>query len=679
MTRDILLEVGLEEIPAKYVRTSSEQLKDKVAAFLQEKRIAFASVTAYATPRRLAVFVQQVEEKQADQESIAKGPSKKIALDENGEWTKAALGFINGQGASVEDVVWKEIKGEEYLHVQKHEVGAPTLDILPQLKEVILSVTFPVSMTWGSHSLKYIRPIHWIVALFGDTVIPFDILGVQTNRVSRGHRFLGKEATIATPSEYVKALENEHVLVDQDARKQLIETQIQQLATQNNWKVSLDEELLEEVTSIVEYPTAFYGQFDEKYLVVPDEVLITTMKEHQRYFYVQDQSGKLLPYFIAVRNGNDQHLEQVVKGNEKVLVARLEDSLFFTHEDAKIKIEDAVKKLETVNFHVKIGSMAQKMKNVEKIVAILGEALEIDVADAVEASTLYKFDLVTNMVGEFPELQGIMGEKYALAQGRKATVAQAVREHYMPISSEGELPNSLSGAVLALADKLDTLLSFFQIGLIPSGSNDPYALRRTAIGIVRLLETQEWALDVDELFSLLLHDVYGVAYEEQQSLLEELHTFMVSRVQQRLQLENVRHDVIQSAIEIDVFSIPFVIENAKEIQSHTQDESFKETIEAITRVVNLFDKSFDISFELKEFDVTHAQTDSERALYQHIEQIEDVTYDTFVQLTPFITKFFEENMVFVDDTVIRDNRLCLIADCAQMILYYMDPTKIVKA
>lgn len=679
MTRDILLEVGLEEIPAKYVRSSSEQLKDKVAAFLQEKRIAFESVTAYATPRRLAVFVKQVEEKQADQESIAKGPSKKIAQDENGEWTKAALGFIKGQGASVEDVIWKDIKGEEYLHVQKHEVGAPTLDILPQLKEVILSVTFPVSMTWGSHSLKYIRPIHWIVALFGDDVIPFDILGVQTNRVSRGHRFLGQETTVTSPSAYVKALEKEHVLVDQDARKQLIVTQIEQLATKNNWKVSLDESLLEEVTSIVEYPTAFYGQFDEKYLVVPDEVLITTMKEHQRYFYVQDQSGKLLPYFIAVRNGNDKHLEQVVKGNEKVLVARLEDALFFTQEDAKIKIEDAVKKLETVNFHVKIGSMAQKMQNVEKIVSILGEALEIDVTDATEASKLYKFDLVTNMVGEFPELQGIMGEKYALAQGRKAAVAQAVREHYMPISSEGDLPDSLAGAVLALADKLDTLLSFFQIGLIPSGSNDPYALRRTAIGIVRLLETQEWALDVDELFSLLLHDVYGVAYEEQQSLLEELHTFMVSRVQQRLQLENVRHDVIQSAIEIDVFSIPFVIENAKEIQSHTQDETFKETIEAITRVVNLFDKSFDIAFELKDFDVTRAQTESERALYNHIEQVEDVTYDTFVQLTPFITKFFEENMVFVDDTAVRDNRLCLIADCAQMILYYMDPTKIVKA
>ncbi|MBS4770626.1 glycine--tRNA ligase subunit beta [Carnobacteriaceae bacterium zg-ZUI240] len=678
MAKDLLLEVGLEEVPAKYVSASIEQLTQRVQTFLDDLKLEYVSIEGMGTPRRFAVIVKGLQEQQADSVIVHKGPAKKIACDEAGNWTKAAVGFVSGKGLSVDDIYFEDIKGVEYVHVKQHISGEATEQLLPGLKDVIMSMTFPIAMTWGKHTFRYIRPIHWLIAQFGNTTIPFDILGVHTGTTTRGHRFLGNDTVVLSADAYESALAKEFVIVNLNARKAMIREQIQQLAAQNHWVVDIDEELLEEVTNIVEYPTAFYGTFDEKYLAVPDEVLITTMKEHQRYFYVKSAQGQLLPFFISVRNGNEQHLQNVAKGNEKVLVARLEDALFFTNEDAKIKIETAVKKLDNVNFHVKIGSIAQKMANVGQIVSILGEALEVDVTAAQEAAKIYKFDLVTNMVGEFPELQGIMGEKYALAQGYQADVAQAIREHYLPLSAEGALPESLAGSVLSLADKIDSLISFFKIGMVPTGSNDPYALRRSAIGIVRLLETNDWAIDLDELFSLLLNDVYGVDYDNQQSLLEQLHLFMVARVQQRLQVDYVRHDIIQSALEIDVFSVPFIIENARELQNHANDETFKETIEAMTRVVNLFDKSFEIEFELKPFDVSLAQTKSEVALHEAIEAIEDVTYETYVQLAPYITAFFEDNMVFVDDETIRNNRLCLISDVAQLILYYADPTKIVK-
>lgn len=678
MAKDLLLEIGLEEVPAKYVSDSIEQLKERVVRFLDDLQLNYTSIQALGTPRRFTVIVKDLQEQQNDTQEIFKGPAKKIALDDNGNWTKAAIGFVSGKGLTVEDIYFEDIKGVEYVHVKQQLIGQPTATLLTGLKDVVMGMTFPISMTWGVHQFRYIRPIHWLIAQFGTETIPFDVLGVQTGTTTRGHRFLGRDTTVLLADDYEKALGKEFVIVDVAKRKQLIREQIQTLAATNNWIVDIDEDLLEEVTNIVEYPTAFYGKFDEKYLVVADEVLITTMKEHQRYFYVKSVNNELLPFFISVRNGNDKHLQNVAKGNEKVLVARLEDALFFTKEDAKIKVSDAVAKLENVNFHVKIGSIAQKMRHVKQIVEILGEALEVDVKAALRASEIYKFDLVTNMVGEFPELQGIMGEKYALAQGYSSEVSQAVREHYLPLSADGALPESLAGSLLSLADKMDSLISFFKIGMIPSGSNDPYALRRSAIGIVRLLEANDWAIDLDEVFSLVLNDVYGLDYDNQQIVLEQLHLFMVARVQQRLQSDNIRHDIIQAALEIDVFSVPFIVENAKELQAHVNDESFKETIEAVTRVVNLFDKSFEIEFELKEFDVSLAQTQSEKALNEAINAIEEVTYEAYVQLTPFITQFFEDNMVFVDDIAIRNNRLCLITDLAQLILYYADPTKIVK-
>ena len=358
----------------------------------------------------------------------------------------------------------------------KYTHGKPAKEVLTGLAEVVKSLTFPVTMHWADFDFEYIRPIHWIVALLDDEVIPFEVLDVKTDRRSRGHRFLGEDVTFAHAKEYEEKLQEQFVIAAPQKRQQMIVEQAEELAQKNNWVIDLDATLLEEVNNLVEYPTVFAGDFEEKYLSVPEEVLVTSMKEHQRYFEVRNEEGLLLPHFISARNGDHVKLDNVIRGNQKVLTARLEDAEFFYNEDKKTSIDQYVEKLKSVTFHEKIGSIYEKMQRVQVIARILGESVGLsteELADLQRAAEIYKFDLVTNMVGEFPELQGIMGEKYARLNGEKPAVARAIKEHYMPTSSEGELPESAIGAVLAIADKLDSIFSFFTVGMIPSGSNDP--------------------------------------------------------------------------------------------------------------------------------------------------------------------------------------------------------------
>lgn len=679
MTKDVLLEIGLEEIPAKYVSSSVQQLKNRIEHFFKENQIEFEQIATYATPRRLSVIVKNVSEKQNDSVLIFKGPSKKIAQDSEGNWTKAAIGFVKGQEMSVEDIYFEKIKDIDYIHIKKEVKGQETSLILPQLKDIILSMTFPISMTWGSHKLRYIRPIHWIIALFGEKVIPFDILGVQTGKISRGHRFLGKNTQIDSTDDYVENLKNQYVIVDQQERKQMIVSQIETLAKENNWIIDIDESLLEEVTNIVEYPTAFYGKFDEKYLEIADEVLITTMKEHQRYFYVKDENNQLLPYFISVRNGNDKFLEEVIKGNEKVLIARLEDALFFTKEDAKINIADAVEKLKSVNYHVKIGSVYDKMMRVKEVVKVISQQLNIDstiITNTLRASEIYKFDLMTNIVSEFPELQGIIGEKYAINFGENKKVAQAIKEHYLPIGLDSKLPESIEGAILAVSDKLDALISFFNADMIPSGSNDPYALRRQAIGIVQIFEKFNWQIDFDHLIDCLLSQIY---HSHNENLFEQVNQFISARLSQRLSMYDIKHDIIEASLGVNKFKIPNIIDNAKDLQAFSKHNQYKLTIEAISRVINLSRKSVEITdFEIKDIDSTLFLTQSETNLFNVLNQL-NPKIDAFqlLLLEEPISKFFDENMVLVDDVAIRNNRLNLLLEISRKVLEYADTTKLV--
>ncbi|EGO2833487.1 glycine--tRNA ligase subunit beta [Enterococcus faecalis] len=683
MAKDLLLEIGLEEMPAHVVTPSRIQLEEKVIKFLDEHHLDYETVQSFATPRRLAVKVTAIPEKQADVEEEVKGPAKKIALDAEGNWSKAAQGFVRGQGVTTKDIVFKELNGVEYVYVTKFTKGQSAKEVLTKLNDVITSLTFPVTMHWANYDFEYIRPIHWIVALLDDEVIPFKVLDVTTGQTSRGHRFLGDDVTFQHANEYEAKLKEQFVVVQPNERKQMIVDQANALAAEKNWQLALDEELLEEVTNLVEYPTAFVGSFDEKYLSVPDEVLVTSMKEHQRYFEVRNDQGLLMPHFIAVRNGDNVHLENVIKGNEKVLIARLEDAEFFYNEDKKLTIEACVEKLKNVTFHEKIGSIYEKMQRVALIAQIIGRKVglsEEELEDLKRASEIYKFDLVTNMVGEFPELQGIMGEKYALLQGEKPAVATAIREHYLPTSSEGELPETAIGAVLALADKLDSVFSFFSVGMIPTGSNDPYALRRQTYGVIRIIEDKGWTFplvqlqtEVDEAVN---QDVekYGVLLNEGQA---EVVEFVKARLRQLLMTKNVRHDIIDAVVSAEQADLSKLFASANILKSRFEDQDFKPSMEALTRVINLAKKGQELLGDTEEgIDPSLFENKAEKELYQAVNDLSEAfatrtiaeNYEALVNLRPLIDAYFNETMVMVEDEKVKQNRLKQLMQIAKMAL-----------
>ena len=661
MVKNLLVELGLEEMPAYVVTPSMKQLRDKMGAFLTDHRLTFEKIEMFSTPRRLAVRVVGLADKQSDLTEDFKGPSKKIALDADGNFTKAAEGFVRGKGLTVEDITFREIKGEEYVYVTKEEIGRPVEEIIPAVTEVLQALTFPVSMHWANNTFEYIRPVHTLTVLLDEQAFNLDFLDIKSGRTSRGHRFLGKETEIASADSYEDDLRAQFVIASPLERGDMIVEQIRALEEEYGVSIEIDEDLLNEVLNLVEYPTAFLGNFDAKYLEVPEEVLVTSMKEHQRYFVVRDAEGKLLPHFISVRNGNAEHLENVIKGNEKVLVARLEDGEFFWREDQKLAIADLVEKLSNVTFHEKIGSLAEHMERTSKIAALLAQEAGLDAdetADLARAAAIYKFDLLTGMVGEFDELQGIMGEKYALLAGENAAVAAAIREHYMPTSADGELPDTKVGAVLALADKLDTILSFFSVGLIPSGSNDPYALRRATQGVVRILDKFGWNIDLAQLVSRLYELKFdSLNYENQEAVLD----FFRARVEKMMD-RNIPKDIVTAVLQSTNFVVRDLVETAALLAEKAQEDNFKSAVESLSRVFNLAEKA-------------QGQTAVNPALFENQEEkdlaaaVEKVeltsdlaaNLDQLFALSPVIDAFFDHTMVMAEDETVRNNRLALLA------------------
>ncbi|GEK27800.1 glycine--tRNA ligase subunit beta [Furfurilactobacillus siliginis] len=689
MAHEFLLEIGLEEIPAHVVTPSINQLVERTTNYLNEQRITFSNIKPFSTPRRLAMLISGLADQQPDVEEEVKGPAKKIAQDADGNWTKAAQGFVRGQGASVDDITFKELKGEEYVYVNKHETGKPVAEVLVGMKDVIMAMTFPTMMKWGSYKFQYVRPIRWIVALLDDQVLPFEILDVTTGRTTQGHRFLGREVELTTPADYEEALTSQFVIVDADKRKARIRKQIEQLAADRSWTITVDEDLLEEVNNLVEWPTTFAGHFDEKYLTIPDEVLITSMRDHQRFFYVTDSKGDLLPNFVSVRNGNAEHLDNVIAGNEKVLTARLEDAMFFYQEDQKHDIDFYVNKLKDVSFHDKIGSMTEHMKRTGIIANLIGQRVglsDTELADLQRASEIYKFDLVTGMVGEFSELQGVMGEKYALLFGEKPAVAQAIREHYMPISAEGALPQSKIGAALAIADKYDSITAFFAADMIPSGSNDPYALRRQAFGIVRILRDKQWHLPLMRMgqdFEIALSNKHAAFNPDLQANLAagrtRIQSFMNDRVRQWFNTQDVRHDIVDAVTNAATTDVLTMLEDAVTLTSHASDNDFRDAIEALTRVARLTKDDLLAASELP-VEPKLFENDTEQRLYDAVnkvdehfaEQTPDENYHSLAALRPLIEDYFEANMVMADDDAVRTNRLNQLAQLTKLTLQLGD-------
>lgn len=662
--RDLLLEIGLEEMPAQYVLRSEKQLAERVDAFLKEARVDFGSIDVYSTPRRLAVIVRDVAETQQDLTETLRGPAKKIAQDAEGNWSKAAQGFARGRGLTVEDLYFAEEKGVEYVFAERHEKGQETLSLLNGLEDVVRSLTFPKNMKWGTSNLRYMRPIRWLIALFGQDIIDFTIEGVKTNNVTRGHRFLSKgDVVISSPAEYVQTLESAFVMANYEMRKAEIERQIQELATKQGWTIPLDADLLEEVTNLVEWPTALFGKFDEAYLDLPEEVLITTMKEHQRYFPVYVE-GTLKNYFVTVRNGNAEHLENVARGNEKVIRARLADAVFFYEEDKKTKIDDQLGRLDRIVFHEKLGTIGAKARRVTKIAQELAPWFEADLEKVSRAGAIHKFDLVSQMVYEFTELQGIMGEKYALQQGEDKEVAAAIREHYMPRFAGDASPETPTGAVLALADKLDSIAAFFGIGMIPSGSQDPFALRRQAQGVVQILGDWKIDLSIDKLLSKVveLQLEAGLYEADKEQVKAQLDDFFKLRLKYRLQEQQVRYDVIDAVLTTSL-TVVRLDARAEAIQEFVSTDA-KALIEQLSRVVNISKKG-----ETGDVDPSLFENDYEIALHDAIEQIAPATADAvemgdykkalnlLQQLESPIMKYFEHTMVMSDDEAVRQNRL----------------------
>ncbi|MEB1807588.1 MAG: glycine--tRNA ligase subunit beta [Bacillaceae bacterium] len=677
--KDFLLEIGLEEMPARFVTDAMNQLKDKMEEWLQDGNVAYEAIEAYSTPRRLAILITEVAEKQEDMVEEARGPAKRIAKDEDGNWTKAALGFARGQGLSTDELFFNEVNGQEYVFAKKHIVGQETKTILPQMEDFIKSLHFPKNMRWNQYDLRYVRPIQWLVALYGDEVIPFEITNVQTDRKSLGHRFLGNETTITEPRDYVRALLAEHVIVNPSERKEAIRNQIKQIEEQNGWVIPIDEDLLEEVNNLVEYPTALHGSFDESFLEVPEEVLITSMREHQRYFPVHTKEGALLPHFITVRNGNHEFLENVVKGNEKVLRARLSDAQFFYREDQKLKIEDALARLKSIVYHEELGTLAEKVGRVQEISSQLATRLGVtDTSTINRAAELCKFDLVTQMVYEFPELQGRMGEEYALKAGEAPEVALAIKEHYMPRFANDQSPSTMTGTVVSMADKLDTIITCFGIGLIPSGSQDPYALRRQAAGVIQIILDKNLSVSVEEVIEIALN-----AAEEKQLLKrnseevsKDLLEFFKLRVKNTLQERGTRYDIVDAVLSETIGQVDTIVKKAQLLMEQIEAVTFKETVETLSRVTNIATKASH-SANLSE---SLFVQEEEKTLYKvYLETDEKVkraletgnvaeAYQALIETKETINLYFDNIMVMSDDEKVKENRLVqmkLLADTIQ--------------
>lgn len=687
MTKDYLFEIGTEEMPAHVVAKSVKQLADRTGKFLKDNGLSFKNIKTFSTPRRLTILVQELAEKQADIDEIKKGPSKKIALDKDGNWSKAAEGFVRGQNMSVDDIYFQKIKDVEYAYIHVKKEGKKATEILLGMDQIVKELAFPTKMRWGNYDLEFVRPIHWIVSLFGSEIIPVKILDIVAGRKTYGHRFLGESLVLATSDDYESALKSQFVIADANQRKNMILSQINSLCEKNDWQVKIDSGLLEEVTNLVEYPTIFSGSFNEKYLNIPKEVLITSMKDNQRYFEVYDHEGTLINHFIAIRNGNSDYLDNVIAGNEKVLVARLDDAQFFYDEDKKYPLSHFVEKLSSVSFHDKIGSMAEKMLRVKLIGEYIGEKINIsssELADFDRAADIYKFDLVTNMVGEFAELQGIMGTHYAELAGERKAVSQAIKESYLPSSADGDLPTTKIGSLLSIADKLDTIIAFFGAGMIPNSSNDPYALRRSAYGIVRILINQSWNISIEDALKDIIALLKGKTVAKlpnDETTQAEISDFIINRVKQLLQVKKYSYDVIDTVLASNQQNVANILSIADILQENHDDSKFKKVVESLTRIANILKKA---SFsEAEQINPDLFENNSEKALYDKINLLLDKSldvktlYSEFVQLQPVIDEYFDSNMILDKNEAVKINRLSQLKLIDKLALEFGDLSKLV--
>lgn len=666
MAKDLLFEIGAEEIPAGFMPNILGQLKQLAETKLNDAHLPFESIETYGTPRRLALIVKGIADTSAEISERHKGPSASIAYDADGNATKAAIGFARGKGLDVADLVVED----GYIYAETKTAGVPAKDIVSEmLPQLITGLNFPKSMHWGDLDAKFVRPVRWLVALLDEEVIPVEFATVQSGNVSRGHRFLGSdEITIKNAASYVDTLKENFVMVDQDARRELISKQLHDMAASKNASIVWDDDLLEEINYLVEWPTALCGGFEESYLALPDAAIITPMKDHQRYFPLVGQDGKLLPMFLTVRNGSDHSIEVVQAGNERVLRARLDDAKFFFNEDRKKPLIDRQDGLTKIVFQEGLGNLADKTERLLKLGRVFGEecGLHEDAAVVLERATeLAKTDLTTGMVTEFTELQGVMGKEYALLDGESPEVAEAIFEQYLPRFAGDVLPQTEAGKVLSIIDKVDNIVATFSRGLIPTGSQDPYALRRQTIGILNILLGSEWNISLRPIFKASM-ELLNVAADKQEELLNQVEEFFTLRLKNIFLDREVPHHVIDLLLSNNELSVADAEGLVNALLANRIDENV-ELVQAYTRMYNLVK---DVEYTGVNSDLL--KEDAEKALFEAASKASEASlvaweagdYAAVVAvpatLVPTINQFFEDVMVMDKDEAIKANRLQLV-------------------
>ena len=670
--KKLLFEIGTEELPANYMPNILKDLKTLSLKKLQDARVPFADVTVLGTPRRLAVLVSGVEETQADSTEEFKGPAVNIAF-KDGEPTKAAQGFARGKGVDVKDLVVKD----NYIYAVKHIQGRATAELLPHvLQEILTNIPFPNHMRWADFDFRFLRPIRWLVALFGTEVVPVSITDIRSDRYTMGHRFLSnKQIEIPVADDYVKILEENFVIADQDKRREMIRQQITELAREEGGEIEIAADLLEEVNYLVEYPTPLCGKFEDKYLALPEAAIITPMRDHQRYFPVRGKDGRLLNKFIAVRNGGKAFLENVTHGNERVLRARLSDAEFFFNEDRKQKLETYEEKIKTVVFQEGLGNMYDKSQRLEKLVEMIhfGQQSRVPLDDLKRAARLSKCDLVTGMVTEFTELQGVMGREYARLDGEKADVCEGIFEQYLPRFAGDILPKMEIGRILSIADKVDNIVATFSRGKAPTGSQDPFALRRQALGIINILLDSQKHMDMAKVVgaSILL---LKVPMEEVKELATQIIEFIRLRFRNLLLDQKIRYDVIDAVLaeerNNDLYDLYL---RAQALNEYVAGDKATDMIQAATRVNNLSSKA-EVEVPINDGLFTEQ---AEKDLYAVVKKLDTEMIPLTVrcdykgalnilsELNAPVNKFFDDVMVMDKDEAIKNNRLsllCLVKD-----------------
>jgi glycyl-tRNA synthetase beta chain len=674
-TKELFLEIGCEEIPAGFIPRATAEMKAIITKELALARLTFSDVKTLATPRRLVLVVQGVPTIQPDAEITSTGPSIKAAYDANGKPTKAAEGFARGQGIDVADLQTITTDKGEYLFASKHVTGRPTHELLAEiLPTLVANIPFKKSMRWGEQEVRFARPIHWIVALFDGTVVPFSFGLIESGKVSRGHRFMANSTfPVSDFAEYLVECERHFVIPDPEKRKEIIRRETHRVAIAAGGHLLPDEELLEQVAYLVEYPSAVHGTFSPEFLKVPKEVLITSMRSHQRYFSIVDANGGLLPGFITINNTLTEDPSVVVKGNERVLRARLSDARFFFEEDKKVRLDEWVEGLKKVVYQQKLGTSFEKMERFKSLSEGLADQINPSVkAQASRAAWLCKADLVSAMVCEFPEVQGIMGREYALLEGESAEVANAIAEHYLPTQAGGELPASDTGAFVSIADKMDTICGCFGVGLIPTGAADPYALRRATIGIIAIILDKGYRLSLSSLIDNSLVLLATQLTRPKEQVAHDVLEFFRARFINLLG-SSFATDAVEAAIAAgfdDLVDVKARITALAEFKTHTD---FEPLTVAFKRVGNIIKDGIDAPVDPALFEDA-----AEGVLYEAIQAVKCSAdglissgqwLDALTEIATLrgpVDSFFDKVMVMAEDQKVRTNRLALLTIIARL-------------